>query len=246
MVTPTSLDGTRVVDVWHTTIDDLHARGADALARALGLLHPSERQRYARFRHDADREMFLIGRVLARSVVARALGVGPGDWPWREGPRGRPDIDRDDAPLSFNLAHSAGLVVCAVSRQGPVGVDVEHRRRVPLDRALVARCCAPDEAADVDAQGADWCDRFLQYWTLKESYLKAVGLGISVHLPDVRFRLCPSPTAAFTGTFAGADAGWTFELRPVAPAHYVAVAASTPDGVRPVVHHAPFPDEWWP
>lgn len=246
MATPTSPDEPSVVCVWHATLEAFAARDDDARARALAMLRPAERERHARFRHDADRQMFLIGRVMARAIVGDALGVAPHDWPWHEGPRGRPEVDRADCPISFNLAHSAGLVVCALSRLGPVGVDVEHRFRTPLEHALVARCCSDDEAADVDAHGDAWRDHFLKYWTLKESYLKAVGLGISVHLPDVRFRMTGGPTAAFTGSLAGADAGWTFDLRALPPAHYVAVAASTPDGISPRVQHLPFPESWWP
>ncbi len=248
MATQASPDDPRVVCVWHATVDRLIARGADGLTRALDLLRPAEHERYHRFRHDTDRHMFLLGRVMARAVVADALNVTPETWPWREGPRGRPEIDRADCPVSFNLAHSAGLVVCALSRIGAVGVDVEHRRRTPIDAGLIARCCSHDEALDVEAHGDNWRDHFLKFWTLKESYLKAVGLGISVHLPDVRFRVAADLTAtpAFTGALAGADAGWTFDLRLAEPAHYVAVATQTSDGARPAVQHAPFPDQWWP
>jgi 4'-phosphopantetheinyl transferase len=248
MAAPSSPDDPRVVCVWHATVDQFVARNHDARARALAILRPAEHERYARFRHDADRQMFLIGRVMARAIVGQALGMAPHDWPWREGRRGRPEIDLADCPVSFNLAHSAGLVVCALSRLGPVGVDVEHRFRTPLERTLVARCCAMDEAADVDAHGDGWRDHFLKYWTLKESYLKAVGLGISVPLAEVRFKLDAdlAATPAFTGSLTNADAGWTFDLQALPPAHYVAVATSTPDGARPRVDHVSFPDHWWP
>lgn len=248
MVTPASPVDPDVVRVWYATVDRLLANGPDGLARAFTFLRDAERVRYNRFRNDVDRHMFLLGRVMARTVVADALGVPVHDWRWREGPRGRPEIDRSDCPVSFNLSHSAGLVVCAITRTGVVGVDVEHRGRAPLEHALVTRCCSPDEAADVDAQGDDWRDHFLKFWTLKESYLKAVSLGISVHLPDVRFRLTSDLMAApaFTGSLTGADAGWTFELRRVVPNHYVAVATTTPRRTHPAILHADFPDEWWP
>lgn len=234
------------MNVWHTTVDTLVSQGAGAQDRALALLRPGERERHARFRHDIDRQMFLVGRVMARAIVADALGVPAHDWPWREGLRGRPEIDRDDCPFSFNLAHSAGLVVCALSRTGPVGVDVEHRSRLPIEEHLIARCCSPDEAADVRACGPEWRDRFLQYWTLKESYLKATGLGVSVHLPDVQFRMAAAPTAAFSGTLAGQDAAWRFDLRTLPPHHHVAVASVVEADAPLAVQYAPFPDRWWP
>jgi len=246
MVSEPSPTARRIVRVWHADTADMHARGNDTLTRAREHLQPAERARYERFRQDVDRDMFLVGRVMARAIVADALRTRPVDWPWREGLRGRPEIDIDGCPVSFNLAHSGGKVVCALSWLGAVGVDVEDRERASLDRALVARCCDDSEAADVDAHGERWRDRFLQYWTLKESYLKAVGLGISVHLPDVRFRLTDDIQPAFQGDLAGADAGWTFDLTTLGSRYYVAVAASAAASGAPSFIHAPFPASWWP
>jgi 4'-phosphopantetheinyl transferase len=246
MALPTSPGDPGIVCVSYANVQHVFSRDSGAVARALPLLRPAERERYDRFRQDADRQMFLLGRVMARALVGNALGVAPHDWLWREGLRGRPEVDAADCPISFNLAHSAGMVVCAISWGGPVGVDVEHRARTPLEHGLIERCCAPDEAADIEAYAPDWGDRFLQYWTLKESYLKATGLGISVHLPDVRFRIEDTPRPAFTGGQAGADTSWVFDLSTINPAHYVAVAMSTHVAPHPTACHQPFPEAWWP
>jgi 4'-phosphopantetheinyl transferase len=211
-------------------------------------LSPAERARYDRFRHDADREMFLLGRAMARSLVGRALGVAPEAWPWREGPRGRPEIDRPACAVSFNVAHSGGVVVCAVAHEAEVGIDVEDRRRARLDRELVARYCSSAEAADIARAGDDWQDRFLRYWTLKEAYLKARGLGIAVHLSDLSFTLGANGEARvdFLDSLAGSDPNWAFDLRDLDEAYYVAVAASTPNGARPAFALDPLPPEWLP
>src|ERR1051325_9885478 len=63
------------------------------ISRAIDWLDPGEQERYNRFRAADDRQMFLLGRVMARSLVGRALGLPPTAWRWREGPRGRPEID---------------------------------------------------------------------------------------------------------------------------------------------------------
>src|SRR5678816_4274419 len=154
------------------------AGDASRIARALSWMTPAERDRYANFRHDRDRWMFALGREMARSLVAPALGVSPDAWTWREGPHGRPEIAEPVSALHFNLSHSAGVVVCALSRDRAVGVDVEDLTRRAPDPAIVTRYCSPAEAEDVCAQADGWRDRFLTYWTLKEAYLKARGLGI--------------------------------------------------------------------
>lgn len=217
------------------TYADAAALVADA-ARAgdpRSWLRPAERERHDRFRHQADRDLFLAGRILARTLVGRALGCDPAAWRWREGPHGRPEIDEPGVSWRFNLSHSAGLIVCVLADRREVGVDVEDRQRAPVAPGFVRRYCSTAEADDVDAQpDATRYDRFLAYWTLKEAYLKALGLGISVHLADITFSLdgADRATVAFSGALAGSDPRWHLELAHPTPRHLLAVAASTADG----------------
>jgi 4'-phosphopantetheinyl transferase len=227
-----------VVHAWYFETSAI-TRDTDQIRRLVGWLSAAERVRYDRFHHDLDRHMFLVGRAMARALVGRATGVRPSSWRWREGPHGRPEIDEPGATLHFNIAHSAGLVVCALADGREVGVDVEHLDRRSMDRAIVRRYCSPAEADDVDAQ-PDWHRRFLTYWTLKEAYLKACGLGVSVHLSDVNFTLAgDGASIGFLDSLAGADTRWLFRLMQPTERHLVAVAAATADGVHPHVQIEP-------
>jgi 4'-phosphopantetheinyl transferase len=204
------------------------------LAAALAWLVGDEHARYQRFARDEDRRMFLLGRVMARSLVGRALGVAPLEWAWRNGRHGRPEIDAPNAPVRFNLAHSAGLVVCAVGVDREVGADVEHLRRRPVEQAVVRRYCAPAEAADIFSHGDRWHDRFLRYWTLKEAYLKGRGVGISLPLDEISFTLEDTrgrrPTIEFLGSLAGSSREWTFHLEQPTEEHVVALATEASAG----------------
>jgi 4'-phosphopantetheinyl transferase len=185
--------------------------------------------------------MFLAGRVMARALVGRALGVAPADWRWREGPRGRPEIASPETSVRFNLAHSAGLVVCALANGRDAGVDVEYLRRRPVDPLVVPRYCAPDEVRDIQAHGPHgWHDRFLLYWTLKEAYLKARGLGISVPLSDISFAIDgTAPRISFLRSLSGTDDRWTFHVARPTTEHVVAVAADS-GRTTPTITVAPF------
>ena len=220
--------------------NDVHVHVAEAapfaadqarVARALAWLSPDERERAARFRHEADRAMFLLGRAMARTLVGRALGVHPSDWTWRDGPHGRPEVAAPATDLRFNLSHSAGLVLCALADGRDVGVDVEHLDRRAPDRLLVRRYCSPREADDVESRGDAWLERFLTYWTLKEAYLKARGLGISVALADLGFELSSGGPihVVFGPSLLDAGGQWHFHLWYPSPRHLAAVAVSTPD-----------------
>jgi 4'-phosphopantetheinyl transferase len=223
------------VHAWYAPVSDLSVAGA--IDAALAWLTPEERERYARFRADADRHMFLLGRAMARVLVGRALGIAPTAWQWREGPHGRPEVASPDTRLQFNIAHSAGLVACAVAVGRDVGVDVEDLERRPVEWGVVQRHCGADEILDITAQGGCWHERFLHYWTLKEAYLKALGLGIAAPLAHVGFRLDGGrPRLVFTGSLAGSDTRWQFRLDRPTGRHLLAVAASNANGVEPAIH----------
>ena len=165
-----------------------------------------------------------------------ALGVSPNEWPWRNGPHGRPEIALTNVRVRFNLAHSAGVVVCALGVDRDVGVDIEHLNRPRVDFAVVRRYCSPKEIADIESQGSDWHDRFLVFWTLKEAYLKARGLGIAVPLAEIDFSISDGqPRVAFSGTLSRTDDRWHFHLARPLEGHLIAIAAAMPDGIQPAV-----------
>jgi len=235
------------VRVWHARTSDAWTDAA-RVARALDALTPPDRARYERYRRDVDREMFLLGRSMARALVGRALGVAPDRWTWQEGRHGRPEIAGGGHGLSFNLAHSAGVVVCALARGCEVGADVEHRMRPATDPLMVRRFCSPAEIADIERHGpARWRDQFLKYWTLKEAYLKARGLGIAVCLADISFTLDEAGArVAFLNSLAGTDTNWAFELTEYGASHFVAAAAPAPGGASPVFAVEPLPVDLLP
>lgn len=205
-------------------------------------LSEAERARFARYRHDNDRDMFLLGRVMARALVGRALGVDAAAWRWKENRYGRPEISDQPTSLSFNLAHSAGMVVCALSRDAVVGADVEHRLRPPTDPRIVRRFCSPQEIADIERHGIDgWRDQFLRYWTLKEAYLKARGVGIAVHLADVSFLLGDTVRVEFLNSLAGSDTNWAFSLTELDGSHFLAAATPAAPDAHPAFVVEAFP-----
>jgi 4'-phosphopantetheinyl transferase len=128
------------------------------------------------------------------------------------------------------------LVVCALAAGREVGVDVEDLERPPVDARMVPRYCAPAEAADIEAQGTAWRERFLTYWTLKEAYLKARGLGIALPLREICFVMKPEGVRiTFLGSLAGSSTDWTFQLSRPTERHLVAIAASRAEGAAPSI-----------
>lgn len=211
-------------------------------------LQPDERERADKYTDMEARAAFLIGRGMARAMLSEVTDLPPGDWRFVEGAHGRPEIASPSTPYHFNLAHSHGAVACVVARDREIGVDIEFLQRKAASRDVATRVCAPEELEDVNAAlEAGRQERFLVYWTLKEAYLKARGLGISVPLSDVAFSLASGqPVFTPRGTMADADTRWAFRLAQPGPTHLIAVAVDTRDGTEPNIRFQRFANNRFP
>src|SRR5262249_12860798 len=141
-------------------------------------------------------EEFLAGRALLRRILADMLCVAPHEVRLREEPSGRLELEgpQRDSGLSFNLAGTGGLVICAVARNATVGVDVEDLgRRLEPDLPVVRHFAAPEREDLARQPEATRARRFLAYWTLKEAYLKALGTGLTLPLDHFWFELDDEP-----------------------------------------------------
>ncbi len=201
-----------------------------------GLLSPEERAQHDRYRVDRARRLFLTGRALVRTTLSRYADVDPRDWRFEFGPHGRPEIcgPAGIPPLTFNLSHTAGLVACLVTLGLEVGVDVESTRREVRERRLAEHSFAPSEAAAVaEAPDAGLAERFFSYWTLKEAYIKARGMGLALPLKRFAFSF-PEPgcvRVAFDPELGDREADWQLALFRAGEHHLVAAAIRR--GARP-------------
>lgn len=190
------------------------------------LLSPDERARKERFLQAKDRQQHVIARALVRTTLSRYADVRPEAWTFATNRYGRPEIASPDVgPLRFNLSHTKGLVACIVAWDREIGIDVENLER-PTDYVeLAQRFFAPSEAAVVAGLPPErQREAFFDFWTLKESYIKARGMGLALPLGDFAFRLADPVTIDFTGSIVDDPASWRFErLRPSA-SHKLAAA----------------------
>jgi 4'-phosphopantetheinyl transferase len=144
------------------------------------LLSDDERQRLAQFRFESDRQLFLVAHALLRITLSRHADIEPYAWRFRTGSHGRPEIVQSRSRLRFSLSHTCGLAACAVMLDRDIGLDVEYLTAdAPIE--VAERFFSPRERSDLfgaksDARAA----LFFEYWTLKEAYAKARGLGLSL------------------------------------------------------------------
>lgn len=201
---------------------------AAELDRYRTLLTDDERARVDRFVFERDRRIQLVARASLRILLAEMTGVPPQDFRFGVSGYGKPFLQfpAEFRNLRFNLSHTRGLIAILIADGVEAGVDVEEIR--PMDQAIevAARFFAPAEVDDLRLLEADAArDRFFQYWTLKESYIKARGLGLSLPLDRFWFDIPGGglpPRISFAPGFQDDPARWEFWQQRVGPHHFAA------------------------
>lgn len=152
-------------------------------------LDAAESVRAARMR-PADRKLFVLAHSLMRDVLGRYLD---GPVVIDRGTHGKPHLVDGGDDLEFNLSYSEDLVVCAVSWDGPVGVDVEAVRPVDGLMDIARHFFTEAEYHALQANtGRARLDLFYRLWTFKEASLKAhgadleSGLALAIPLADAK------------------------------------------------------------
>jgi 4'-phosphopantetheinyl transferase len=190
-ITRRCTDGTKVeqidsgqIHLWLAYLDQI--RDARLLAEFRALLSEEELRQLVRFHFERDRHRYLVTRAMQRSVLSKYADVAPSSWRFTVNDYGRPSIAVEHvaaAGIEFNLSHTDGLVVMGVARERAIGVDVENVRTREADIEIADRYFAPEEVAELRTlPGGKQGQRFFEYWTLKESYIKARGMGLSIPL----------------------------------------------------------------
>jgi 4'-phosphopantetheinyl transferase len=172
--------------VWQAKLDTAEEERSELAL----LLSADEHERAARFRFDRDRCRFVSGRGILRSILGCYLGCAPNRLVFSYGLRGKPTLP--GTTLQFNLTHSDGLALLAVTRGGAVGIDIECIRPVPdYDHIMRSFFSTIEVEAILALPAADQLQAFFTCWTRKEAYVKATGDGITVPLD--RFSVASTP-----------------------------------------------------
>lgn len=143
------------------------------------LLDPAESRRMRRKHRQGDREILAMSYALHRLLLGRILGMDPVVVPlWRDA-AGCPRVG--DNLVHTSLSHAGDWVALAVSKSGPVGVDIEPLVRMELLPEMAEAICAPSERTAMEALALEHRGKaLLALWVRKEALLKAAGTGLSV------------------------------------------------------------------
>ena len=175
------LDGILPDDEVHVWQVDLVAwdKAADSL---LELLSAEEQERAVRFKFPGPRNQYVISRALLRRALGRYLKIEAREVRFRTATNGKPELAADSY-VRFNLSHTQGATVFAVTHKRHVGVDVERIRTDTNAMELAERFFSRPEVQWLRSQPAsELMASFFSCWTAKEAYIKAQGEGLSMPL----------------------------------------------------------------
>lgn len=224
------------VQVWHAASSPSDAGVVEQCCHRW--LDEEERARAARFRQATSRNQHIVGRGMARRLLG-GQALAPESIRFDFEAHGKPYVcEPAEAKRPFNVAHTDGLVLCGISTDvdSLIGVDVErlHRR---TDPGLADRYFSEPEIAYLKTKTTEASrrDAFLRVWTLKESFIKAIGTGLQTPLADFAFENIDSdnPSIRMLDPKLDSDRAWNFFSVQPRPGFIAAVAISSVAGDVP-------------
>jgi len=197
----------------------------------LARLEDHERIRYAAYGTSAARREYLATRALARTALAHYSGQPAECLRFRTDHLGRPGMTSPSMPgLFFSLARTRELAVGLFTFDQDVGIDVELV--APIEAVEMARrFFSGEELSELSRLDEDArLSRFYELWTLREAYLKARGIGLSLPLDQLVFRPTPSggARAEFGPAIRDDPADWQFGLTWLTNRHLAATCIRRP------------------
>ncbi|XP_062983901.1 L-aminoadipate-semialdehyde dehydrogenase-phosphopantetheinyl transferase [Elgaria multicarinata webbii] len=213
---------------------------------AMRLVQPEEKERIEQFVFGRDAKAAMSGRLLIRKLIAEKLKI-----PWNEiqlqrTSKGKPflanELSSSHSSFSFNVSHQGNYAVLAAEPDCQVGIDVMKTSlpgsgSIPDFFRIMKRQFTEQEWRIIRSMNNEWLqlDMFHRHWALKESFIKAIGVGIGFDLQRIEFNVSPVQLEVgktYNETILLLDGEeekeWTFEETRLDDSHHVAVALGQP------------------
>ena len=177
-------------DIHLWTINPQEVTEPAALTALKNLLSPAEIAKTQRYRTSKAQHNALITRAFVRLILSQYAQIAPQDWLFDTGEHGKPELKNAPFALRFNLSHNDNLLICALCLNYDIGCDVESLSRRISVQAIARRYFSASEYQAIQQlEPSLQRARFFEYWTLKEAFVKATGLGISQGLDTFSFTI---------------------------------------------------------
>lgn len=149
------------------------------------VLAHEEKERASRFYFEKDRLTFMIIRGLLRVIIGQYIKAEPAEIQFDYNAFGKPFLRWQEgaSAFHFNVSHSHGVALVAITRRKRIGIDLEKIRPILDADVIVDRFFTPQEAANLKSVPfAEQGKAFFTWWTCKEAFVKAIGEGLAYPL----------------------------------------------------------------
>lgn len=144
------------------------------------LIDYNRRHKIEKYVNKKDKIMAVIGEILIRTIIVENLKISNKYIRFNKNQYGKPFLE-GYPNFCFNISHSGAYVLCGVD-DSPIGIDVEEVKHIEYEE--IAKFFFPTKEFEyiVNQDLKFKLDRFYEIWTLKESYIKCCGQGLSIPL----------------------------------------------------------------
>ncbi|KAD4981895.1 hypothetical protein E3N88_18566 [Mikania micrantha] len=253
-LSPLQLPSRMETHLWYVLPKEV--KSDSLLSQYVDLLPPHEKDHVFSMRGDELQKSALLARALVRTTISRYQihsHVSPRSLVFRKNTHGKPEViwehsdDGHPSQLHFNLSHTSSLIACGVTIGSPIGIDVEEKQRTMKSNILSFAkryfSCEEVEVLSAILDPEVQRQEFLKLWTLKEAYVKALGIGFSgapFNTFTIRSRAInpnPNPNPEDSAIVVvplekptNLTTNWQFAQVELAGSHYAAVCRQT-DGL---------------
>lgn len=173
------------IHIWAADLDQWNLSCLEAVQE----LPETEAKKAGRFRFEIHRTRYIKGHYLLRALLGMYLGTDFYDREFHVNKHGKPALKntKTEDTILFNISNSENIYVCAFSQNRDIGIDIEKNHDLPEMDQIMERFFSPDEkkifrSFSQDAKKTS----FFKYWARKEALLKAMGVGLSMPLDEVK------------------------------------------------------------
>ena len=194
------------IHVWTASLDP--SKGE--IERMRSVLSNEEKKKASYYKFKLEQHRYIITKAVLRILISAYLDLEPGKIILEARKKGKPYVIHEPS-LFFNIANSHDICVYAFSRDNEVGIDIEKIRNLPDLDLLIEKNLTSREKAYFLKDPHNRLSRFFQFWTFKESYLKAIGEGMRLTPENLEFSL-EEGTIRLRSVMYGFDAtNWQFK-----------------------------------
>ncbi|OGZ62785.1 MAG: hypothetical protein A2639_00365 [Candidatus Staskawiczbacteria bacterium RIFCSPHIGHO2_01_FULL_34_27] len=127
-----------------------------------------------------------MGKLIAISVIANLLKVDRSDINFTKNAYGKPTLaGQEGHVLDFNLSYTGSWIFLAISTEANIGIDAELIEPINIDTA--SEFCVGREIKMIKSNPDKSIENYYKLWTLRESFLKIMGVGLSYPIKNIEF-----------------------------------------------------------